>query len=555
MSDRDSGPSLVQNRRQFLGNTAAIGAAGVLPASISLSDAASAQGASDTLVIAAPATPQGLDIEFDVSLGSIDTLGAIYEYMLGYEKMADPNAPGVLREDTGVHPDKPNGLALKGKLAESWELAPDGRKATFKLREGVKSNWGNPFTAKDVKWTWDRKFNLKGQGLFQTAVLGLHTPDQIKIEGDHAISFNLDKPNPILLKQQCNLANPIYDGAKCAEVGGKDDPWAVQFLKNDSAGFGPYRLKQLVRGQQAVFEARDDYWGDKPAMKRVIMKEVPTSSSRLSLLQGGAVDIAQFLQPRELQSLKGVNAVAVDSVKASYAIWLELNAAMKPFDNVDVRRAFNYAIPQDEIIRTIYYGYADKQTAPMPYIYPMVDTSFFDYDLNLDKAKELLGKAGLANGFSTTISYNAGDPTQEPIALLIQTSLRKVGVDVTLEKLPAGIFYEAVTKRQKPVIFYLDSPWTPDPGYSMYLYFNQKSYVDYSNYKNDQVDQLITEGLETLDDKVRLEKYKEVQKILMDEAPWGFLAYPKYTLARKSNLKGFTYYTSNNLRFQDFSRG
>src|ERR1700722_10936706 len=116
MSDRDSGSSFVQNRRQFLGNTLAIGAAGVLPATLALSDAASAQGASDTLVIAAPATPQGLDIEREVSLGSIDTLGSIYEYMLGYEKMADPNAPGVLREDTGVHPDKPKRLAFKGRL-------------------------------------------------------------------------------------------------------------------------------------------------------------------------------------------------------------------------------------------------------------------------------------------------------------------------------------------------------------------------------------------------------------------------------------------------------
>lgn len=522
---------------------------------VAMSGEAAAQGASDTLVIAAPATPQGLDIEFDVSLGSIDSLGALYEYMLGYEKMPDPNADGVMREDTGVHADKPNGLALRGKLAESWEVSPDGRKATFKLREGVKSNWGNPFTAKDVKWTWDRKFNLKGQGLFQTAVLGLHSPDQVKIEGDHAVSFNLEKPNPLILKQQCNLANPIYDGTKCAEVGGKDDPWAVQFLKSESAGFGPYRLKQLMRGQQAVFEARDDYWGDKPAMKRVIMKEVPTSSSRLSLLQGGAVDIAQFLQPREVQSLKGSTTVTVDAVNSSYMIWLELNAAIRPFDNADVRRAFNFAIPQDEIVRTIYYGLADKQTAPMPYIYPMADQSFFAYEQNLEKAKELLGKAGLPKGFSVPLSYNAGDPTQEPIALLIQTAMRKIGVEITLEKLPAGVFYEAVTKRQKPVIFYLDSPWTPDPGYSMYLYFNQKSYVDYSNYKNDAVDRLITEGLETLDDKVRLEKYKQVQKILMDEAPWGFLAYPKYTLARKTALKGFTYYTSNNLRFQDFSRG
>ena len=76
----NSNPSFVQNRRQFLSNTAAIGSASLLPAGLALPQAASAQGASDTLVIAAPATPQGLDIEFDVSLGSIDTLGAIYEY-------------------------------------------------------------------------------------------------------------------------------------------------------------------------------------------------------------------------------------------------------------------------------------------------------------------------------------------------------------------------------------------------------------------------------------------------------------------------------------------
>jgi peptide/nickel transport system substrate-binding protein len=553
MSDLSATGRSGQTRRQFLQTTALAGGAALLPGALRF-DEALAQGA-DTMVIAAPATPQGLDIEFDVSLGSIDSLGALYEYMLAYEKIPDPEEPDVLREDTSVRTDRPYNLALRGRLAEGWEVSPDGRKATFTLRQGVVSNWGNPFTAKDVKWTWDRKFNLKGQGLFQTSVLGLTSPDQIKIEGDYAISFNLDKPSPILLKQQCNLANPIYDGTKCAEVGGTDDPWAVEFLKNDSAGFGPYRMAQLVRGQQAVFEARDDYWDEKPAMKRVIMREVPTSAARLSLLQGGAVDIAQFLQPRELQSLQGAANVAVDSVNASYMIWLELNTKIEPFGNVDVRRAVNLAIPQDEIIRTIYYGYADPQTAPMPYIYPMADLSFFRYQYNLEEAKKLLEAAGLGSGFSTTLSYNAGDPTQEPIALLIQTSLRQIGVEVLLEKLPAGVFYENVTKRAKPMIFYLDSPWTPDPGYSTYLYFNSESYVNYSNYNNPQVDQLIKDGLATLDDQERQRIYTEVQRILMDEAPWGFIAYPKYTLARKADLKGFTYYTSNNLRFQDFSRG
>jgi peptide/nickel transport system substrate-binding protein len=541
-------------RRQFVKGAAAAGGAAMLPGAFTASGALAADAAR-TLVIAAPSTPQGLDIEFDVSLGSIDVLGGLYEYMLGYEKIPDPQNPEVMREDTSVRPDKKNGLALRGRLAEDWEISPDGLKATFKLRDGVVSNWGNKFSAEDVKWTWDRKFNLKGQGIFQTAVLGLKSPDQVKIEGPLAISFNLEKPSPILLKQQCNLANPIYDGTKCKEVGGTDDPWAVQFLKNESAGFGPYKIQQIVRGQQAVFVAHEDYWDTKPFFETVVMREVPTSASRLSLLTGGAVDIAQFLQPREYESLKSSPIATYDAVRSSYMIWLELNSKMPPFDNVQVRKAMNLAIPREEIIRTIYYGLADPLKAPMPYIYPMADQSFFTYDYNVEEAKKMLADAGFPDGFKTTLSYNAGDPTQEPIALLYQTSLRQVGVDVELEKLPAGVFYENVTKRQKPMIFYLDSPWTPDPGYSTFLYFHQKSYVNYSNYSNDEVDRLIEAGLATLDDNERLETYKKVQGTVMDEAPWGFIAYPKYTVARKKDLKGMTYYVSNNLRFQDFSRG
>jgi peptide/nickel transport system substrate-binding protein len=536
-------------RRQFLKSAAAVGGAATMPGIL---NPALAAEKGKTLVVAAPSTPQGLDIEFDVSLGSIDVLGALYEYMLAYEKIPDPQSPEVMREDTSVHADKKNGLALRGRLCESWDISSNGLKATFKLREGVKSNWGNPFSAQDVKWTWDRKFNLKGQGVFQTAVLGLKSPDQIKIEGPNVISFNLEKPSPILLKQMCNLANPIYDSKKCSEVGGKDDPWATKFLQNESAGFGPYKIDQIVRGQQAVFKAHADYWDKQPYFDTVIMKEVPTSASRLSLLKGGAVDIAQFLQPREYESLKGDPNATYDAVRSSYMIWLELNAKMAPFDNVKVRKAMNLAIPHDEIIRTIYYGQADKLTAPMPYIYPMADTSFFEYNYNLDKAKKLLAEAGLGSGFKTTLSYNAGDPTQEPIALLYQTSLRQIGVDIQLEKLPAGVFYENVTKRQKPVIFYLDSPWTPDPGYSLFLYFHSKSYVDYSNYTNTTVNQLIESGLEILNDTKRKEIYKKAQQTIMSEAPWGFIAYPKYTVARKKALKGLTYYVSNNLRFQDF---
>ena len=138
--------------------------------------------------------------------------------------------------------------------------------------------------------------------------------------------FTLANPNPILMIVCGHLANPIFDATKCKEMATADDPWAAKFIENDSAGFGPYRLQELSRGQQAVFVAREDYWGGKPAIDTVIFREVPNSASRVQLLQGGAVDIAQYLQPLEVISLKSVPGIVVETVAASFMIWIELNA-------------------------------------------------------------------------------------------------------------------------------------------------------------------------------------------------------------------------------------
>ena len=113
-----------------------------------------AQDRQTTMVIAAPATPQSLDHEFDVSLGTINSVGALYDNLLGYEKIADPDSPEARREDISVRTDQPYNLALTGKLAEKWELTDDGQVARFWLRQGVMSNWGNELTSEDVRWTW-----------------------------------------------------------------------------------------------------------------------------------------------------------------------------------------------------------------------------------------------------------------------------------------------------------------------------------------------------------------------------------------------------------------
>ena len=146
-------------RRDVIKSGAALVGGAALPGALA-SQASAAT--SSTLVIAAPATPQSLDSNFDVSLGTIEAIAALYDNLLEFKKIPDPEAcPAPSARTSPTIRTCPAGLAVQGKLAQSFELDPAGKFIRFQLRQGVKSNWGNELTADDVKWTWDRKFGLK----------------------------------------------------------------------------------------------------------------------------------------------------------------------------------------------------------------------------------------------------------------------------------------------------------------------------------------------------------------------------------------------------------
>ena len=198
-------------------------------------------------------------------------------------------------------------------------------------------------------------------------------------------------------------------------------------------------------------------------MATVVYQDVPNSPQRVALVQGGDADVAQYLRPRELQQLESVEGVRVDSVQGTQQTWIELNAKIEPFDDVRVRQAMNYAFPFQEVLDTVYLGYGRPLGTGIPTIYPFATEEYFPYTTDLDKAQALLEEAGAA-GLSTTLSYNAGVPEQEEISTLYQTTLREIGVNIELNKLPAGTFYDFVSKRSEPMIYYTDAPWNPDPG-------------------------------------------------------------------------------------------
>ncbi len=537
------------DRRSFLKNSAAASALMTVPLA---SKVASAGKKSNSLIFASPGTPQSLDSEFDTSLGTFDFISACYDSLIAYDTMPDPKDPDAKREDLKKYPDRPSGHKMYGKLAESWKIAPDMTSVTFNLRKGVKSHWGNELTAEDVKWSWDRKLAMGAIGGFFASVIGLSKPEQIQIDGKYTVSFRLDKPAPMLMRLHRNPYNNILDSKKCKEVATSDDPWAKEWLKNNVAGYGPYNMVSIDRGTSAVAKARKDYWNGKPAIDTFIMQEVTSSSQRAQLVKKGSVDVAQFLTPLEVASLKNASNVAIDSVQSSWMDWLHLNCAEKPFNDKRVRQAMNYAFPKAAAIKSVYQTYGKVLEGVMPDIYPGYVPGTTYNKQNLDKARDLLKDAGYPNGFETYVIYDAGQTFQEPLLVLYRTALEQIGVKLTLKKTPSASYFKEIVAKKHPMTFYRDAPWSPDPGYALNLYYLSSSFVNYSNYNNPEVDKILTAAASEGNAAARFEMLDKCQSIILDDAPVVLISNPDFSLVRNKDLKGYTYRTYNHTCAGDF---
>jgi peptide/nickel transport system substrate-binding protein len=172
----------------------------------------------------------------------------------------------------------------------------------------------------------------------------------------------------------------------------------------------------------------------------------------------------------------------------------------------------------------------------------------------VEKAKQLLAEAGLPDGFKTQLGYRTGDQIEEEIAVVLKTAFGRAGVQVELAKLPASTFVEKYSKGELPMYFFRDMAIVPDAAYVANLWLNSKSLINYSRFKNDEVDTLINQSLSSVDEDARVKAMERVQEIVVKEAPWVFLMNPGYQLATRANVKGYSWYTPNGNSWFDFSK-
>lgn len=179
---------------------------------------------------------------------------------------------------------------------------------------------------------------------------------------------------------------------------------------------------------------------------------MPTTANRVAALQAGAVDVAEYLSPRELALVEKIPGVTVQKVFGNYIHRVEMQNETKPFTDPRVRQALNYLVPRDEISQAVYFGTARPTKSPISEIYPGFTDAYFPYSHDVEKAKALLAEAGYPDGFTTELGYRTGDQLEEELAVILKTAFAEGGVNLTLSKLPASTSWSAIPRARSPCI-------------------------------------------------------------------------------------------------------
>lgn len=501
-----------------------------------------AQDTKSILVVAGPRTPESLDQEYPPTEATHEAKRNIYERLLAYDsKVVD----GVQVENF----DK-----LVGALADSWTVSDDKTSITFHLRSGVKSAAGNTLSADDVMWSFERGWNKNANfRWYMNQILGIKSFDEaFKKQDDMTVKVSLPKTSPLIERIWVNNDLGILDSVAAKKNVTKDDPYASSWLSTHSASFAPYQVTKFQSGQEVVYEANPNYYRGAPRLSKVIFREMPTSANRLAALQAGAVDVAEWLSPRELTMLEKNPQLKVWQVFGNYIHRVEMNNTTPPFDNPKVRQALNYLVPREDILKAVYYGKSRATKSPISEIYPSYTDEYFKYTQDVEKAKALLKEAGQESGFKTQLGYRTGDQIEEEIAVILKTAFARANVDVELVKLPASTLVEKYSKGTIPMYFFRDMAIVPDAAYVANLWLNSASLINYPKFKNAEVDKLINDALSNTDEAARDAGMKRVQQIVVDQAPWIFLMNPGFQLATRANVAGFSWYTPNSNSWYDF---
>jgi peptide/nickel transport system substrate-binding protein len=542
MTDQANGPPTAGfhrpvTRRSFLESAAAV--AGV-PFAGSLIAACGARAApAKQLVVAAAATPPSLDWELVFGKEVYDHIFNLNDRLTRWKEIPAPGEPGG--SDLAWEANNFNEIT-EPRMAEGWEVTNGGRTYTFSLRKDWPSHAGNEFTAADVKWTFDRSFALHGITSFYNTLSTIERPEDVKVLDRYTVRIELAEPGPNLLLTMSEFWRAMVDSKLAKSHATSSDPWAKGWLKSHDVGFGPFKLDELSPGRHVVWVAHKEH-PFPPKLEQITFREVPESSDRLAMLMTGAAQVAQYLLPTDMQRIQDSKDLRLWTFQGYVIASCTMNPKYPPLDDVRVRQALSYATPYPQILEKVYRGFAGPAHGPVSDHAAGFDPNLHTYTYAPERARKLLREAGYGNGFTTTLAYSTAEPLGEPVGTELRSAFTDVGVTLELEALPPSTYTHALFSGQRPMFFQTFGADSPDPAYALGVFYQSKSSNNWGGYRSAKTDAcLASAGRPQLDWDQRVEDHKRCVKIIVDDAPWLWIAQPGFQVSTRRNLTGINWY-------------
>lgn len=435
-----------------------------------------------------------------------------------------------------TRPD-PETFEPRPDLATSWSVSDDGLIWTFDLVTNATWHDGVPFTAADVKFTYDTILDPANNSPRRSAIAIIASVTVIDAD---TVEFHLSSPLgsfPTIGAYNVGIVpKHVLEGQNIAE--------ATEFNSRNPISTGPYKIANVVPGSQYEFVANPDYFKGAPAIARVIFKVLPDVNTQVAQLLSGELDYA-VVQPTNLPALQRSNRVRIQSVPYLGFEHISFNYEHPLFEDARVRQAMIYALDRQTIIDSVMGGEAVIGVGPIPPVFPWA----FNHDLapipyDVDRAKALLAEVGWTPGpdgilqkdgerFAFAIGVDKGNPTRERTTLIAQQAFQALGMDVSVQVDEWPVYVQKLLGGEWVVHAGF---WVLPPDPDLTNYYAPGQSFNTIHYDNQRVTELLAAGRASSDQAERAASYKELQAVMYDDPPGIVLFYPQDIQAMNARL-------------------
>lgn len=493
-------------------------------------------------VLSAPMVLAAKDVTFAVSI-ALETLDP-------YNTNSTLNQAAGKAYYEGLYEFDKN-LKIQPKLATEYSVSPDGLVYTFKLRSGVKFHDGTDFDANAVKVTFDRVSNPENKLARYTQ---FNRVAKTEVVDSQTVRITLKEPFSAFINAMAHPSAMIISPAALQKYGKE--------IGQNPVGTGPFKFVEWKPSEYMKVAKFDGYWNKGyPKVDTLTFRTVPDNNTRAAVMQTGEAQFAFPIPYEQIAVLeKNPKLDVIDDSQSIMARYLSMNTQVKPFSDVRVREAINYAINKQALAKVAFSGYA----TPLAGVVPMgvdyaVKMAPWPYDPK--KAKELLAQAGYPNGFETTLWSAYNDGTSVKVVQFLQQQLSQVGIKTSIEILESGQRVQRVNQVQKPEdakvrIYYAGwSSSTGEADWALRPLLSTPAFPPVMNntayYSNPKVDANIMRALTVSNRDEKAALYKEAQEQIWKDAPWAFLVTANNVYVRSKNLSGVYVEPDTSLWFGD----